>query len=506
MSDLLTMQNDYTDIKTPSRLLLQCNRINLQHYVKQGIITPDKYLAELMEKDIQSKHPDYIALADGYVDELNESQVLVEIALSNEEKKELHVVGNVYFYQKPLPISRIKKIYVESKEIQKHIITNLRERQNGFLPDGLFDVWKKSKKHIGEKVAMTSPDVTGDKRDFTQELAKFDKLLGMFAFMKNANIYYANRTGIVSNYSDNYFAILQKLNPVFGYEKESDFNLKQHEDLYKLVYSDNQMDDDYIQNLIEKIEDSEIKSLFENMLEDPNITLKILAQLRGSEYFYTALIYYFKNKQSDKKDSFKLDIEKFVPLDRLEYSLAFLGIYYGYTALRSNEAFTINDANLRDVAIQSNNMKFRLDSKLDFFTIESVFAKSFGLNIQNNDFSYLCFLNKKPLALPKDKNFATWYEVLEDRVVVDEKYIKIRKKSVEEVTSQSLDKYGQEIRFGSYLLSFVAKYFKKIISYSKDGNPTEPYCKTEELKENIKTEQNSKKLDELFRVFELDGK
>jgi len=85
-------------------------------------------------KDVDYKPGDYFTLdnfevwgkygfekvSHGYISELDEHQVLIEVALSQKEIENLNEnrTEEVYFYSKPLPISRIKKIYCQDSDIK----------------------------------------------------------------------------------------------------------------------------------------------------------------------------------------------------------------------------------------------------------------------------------------------------------------------------------------------------------------------------------------------------
>ena len=68
------------------KFLLQIHRIKLQDYIQCGLIVADKYLGDEIEKDIQSINPDYLVLSNGYIDDLDEYQILLELILTADEK------------------------------------------------------------------------------------------------------------------------------------------------------------------------------------------------------------------------------------------------------------------------------------------------------------------------------------------------------------------------------------------------------------------------------------
>jgi hypothetical protein len=109
-------------------------------------------------------------------------------------------------------------------------------------------------------------------------------------------------------------------------------------------------------------------------------------------------------------------------------------------------------------------------------------------------------------VLPNDEEFKTFYEV-EQKDYFDTKDIKIKKLSLQEIIINKLAKYKDNISFGdSYLSNFISKYFKSLITYSKDGKPCEPYCNKDDFLAKIDSEIIIKKQKELLNVFKMDKK
>ena len=133
------------------KFLLQIHRIKLQDYIQGALIAQDRYLGDEIEKDIQSINPDYLVLSDGYIGELDEYQILLELILTDAEKEKLQKVDDIYYIDFPLPLTRIKKIYVQDEDIKNHIIVNIQTSEKGFLPDRLFDVFLNNEQNIFTK-------------------------------------------------------------------------------------------------------------------------------------------------------------------------------------------------------------------------------------------------------------------------------------------------------------------------------------------------------------------
>ncbi|WP_137014373.1 hypothetical protein [Sulfurimonas crateris] len=416
--------------------LLQINRIKLQDYIQRGLIVPDKYLDENKEIDTQSKNPNFLVVSDGYIKELDEYQILLELIFTDEEKKRLQEVDGIYYFDFPLPITRIKKVYVQNQQIIKHIDVQIQNGENGFLPKNLFSVYLKNKKPIFEQreYKPLQDDIAID--NFEEQIRVFDKRMGMFAFMKNSEVYYCDDVSKIANYSERYFSTLSKLleKPLDDKIFEELNILKQNEEFKKLLYSTAQIDKEFIIKESQKIEDSELKSIFLEMISPTGTrkALKSLLEKNDIEHYLIGLVYYFRQKDSNKKDNFKIDIKSLIPYEVAEISLAILGIYFGYTILRSEEKVEIKDKYFKKLFKKDKlNMKFTLESKLDYITIETIYDYCFKDKIKGYEYEYLPYPNQpKSVKITQNKNYGVKRETYFDTEYITIEKFKIKRQKV----------------------------------------------------------------------------
>lgn len=517
MENNLFANNEITNIQESTvekmfeRYLLQTHRIKLQDYVQCGLVAPDIYLGDEIEKDIQSNTPNFLILSKGYIEELDEFQILIELILTEDEKASLYICKDVCYFAGPLPITRIKKVYAYDKTSISHIITSLQTSEKGFLPENIFDSYTQKKQCIFSPKSYSPAPENLQITDFSEQIRSFDKRMGMFAYIKNAAAYYFNDTATLANYSDNYFAILSRYMPKKLDDKTYDgFSIISQNSLFKeLLYSKKQINESFIETIAQSIEDNEIKELFLKILE-PNSTRKILPLLleKNAElYYFIALVFYVRHKDSNRKDSIKINIKDIIPEPLAEKALAILGIYFGYRTLRAAEHIEIHDSYFVKLFGQEWHMKFKLDTKLDYLTIESIYCHSFKDKNDAGTLEYLYYPNpKKPMQKPNDKEFNLWYAFISEEKE-GAQYIKVSKKSIEKMIEQGMSSYNEEIAFGKdHLLSYIAKWFKHLISYSKQGRPTEPFANKKEVIDELKQETSPSKVSELITFFELDKK
>jgi hypothetical protein len=384
------------------KFLLQIHRIKLQDYIQSALIAPDKYLGDEIEKDIQSKNEDFLALSDGYFEELDEYQILLELILTDEEKEKLIKVDDVYYTDFPFPITRIKRIYVQNDEIKNHIIINVNNSEKGFITERLFDTFEKDEITLFEKKNYSKLSNNTSKSDFINKITLYNKRLGMFSFMKNTNIYYTNDTKEFSNYSDRYLITLKDYLTIEKDNSDLLDVLKQNIQFKELLYTNNQIDKEFIESVYNNIENVEIKKIFSKVLEPNNIlkTLPLLLEKEAYIYYFICLVYYFRQKDSNKKDNFKIEIKNIIPKDIAETALAILGIYFGYNILRADEKIELNDEIYKQIFGNLFNMKFKLDSKFDYIVLETLYQRTF-YNELGRDFEYLEY----PQNIENDMNF-----------------------------------------------------------------------------------------------------
>ena len=408
------------------KFLLQIHRIKLQDYIQGALIASDKYLGDEIEKDIQSKNPNFLVLSDGYFDELDEHQILIELILTNTEKEKLEKVDDIYYMDFPLPLTRIKKIYVQDEEIKNHIIVNIATSEKGFLPDRLFDVFKNNKEISFNKKSYIDLKLDAKKNDYSTQIRLFDKRLGMYSFIKNTNVYYTNDTGIISNYSDNFLLIFKECLDDKLDSSKSSAVLK----FINLLYSDKQIDREFIEDICNEIQDLEIKEIFSRVLEPNNIlkTLPLLLEKEPNLYYFISLVYYFRQKDSNKKDNFKIEIKNLIPKNIAEEALVILGTYFGYKILRANENIELNDKVYKNIFGNIFNLKFKLDTKFDYIVLETLYLRSFYKEI-GRDFEYLEYPQnvENDVSFKNEEKFKQNYKYEEIETFFDKLFFKITK-------------------------------------------------------------------------------
>ncbi|MBU1667732.1 hypothetical protein KKC13_04880 [bacterium] len=523
------------------KFYMQIHRSNLADYISKAMIVPTKYIENRTEEDIQSKNKDFILLSDGYFDTLTDNQILLEIVLAEEEIQVLESISltvntedKIYACNVPLPITRIRQIYIANKEIISQYQSIFNIGDVGYFPSERFTILTKSfnKKLKQYQIPFTvrnkiikwlkiskesklypyKPLLVKNKKN-QEKLLKYDKILGLFAFIKNTNFYFANRGKCISNYSDYYFILLGQLNNKIEVKEIDEKKLKFLKELLQIeetsfaliekLYKKEQIDDGFIKDIANKNENEKLLlELFDEMTK-----MEALKSLQNTKDFHSAYLYI--NRFDGDMESLKFKIQEIEKIDRAEILLAMFGLYYGYSKIRAREAIEIEDDVFKNLLIdkREKNIKFMLDSKLDYITIESIYQYVFNDKISNGEFEYLEYPKYKPLKIILNKKITNWY-IIERKRYFDVELITLSTNDWKTIITNILEKYGKKITpVNSGLFKFLYQNQKKTIKISmKENEFEESFIYKEEVEEFILNIDDEKKRNQLFDAFRLDKK
>lgn len=523
---------------------MQIHENNLADYFNRAIILPTKYISNRTEEDIQSKNEDVILLSDGYFEDLKDNQILLEIVLTNEEIKLLDKIfirnkeslnsDDGYTSKIPFPITRIINIYFENKDIREHYKSLFKVGDVGYLPNDRLKLLSKNFKKKLQQYSIISnvrnktikwSKLSKESKLYPyklllvkskknrEKLLKYDKIMGMFSFMKNTNLYFSDKNKYSSNYSNHYFNLLKLLNTSVEAteidEKKLSFlkkmlQIEEMTILIKKLYKDEQIDEDFIKENTEKSNNKEtLDKLFDEMTK-----MEALKSLKDAKEFYLAYLYC--NRFDGDMESLKAKIVDIGDVNKAEILLAMFGLYYGYSKLRAREEILIQDDFFKVLLIdkRENNIKFMLDSKLDYITIESIYQYVFNNKISDEDFSYLEYPKKyKNLKIQESKQNQQFYTIEKNKYFNIEK-IDIVKKEWKDIIKERLNKYPKIITWNTPNL--FAYMFEKGISIDaisiKENKFEKVNFKKESIEKIIEEEKNEKEQSKILKLFNSDGK
>ncbi len=385
---------------------LNISLVNLVYYFKTGLIKPSKYFEEWAE-DRQSKYNNSLLFL--YSNSISCDECSLEIVLNSEEKNQLVQIDDFSLMNKPLPISRIRNIYFPTGK-SKQALFNI-ETADGFVNMQTVNEIKPIEKPI------EIPNFEDDTKNWEIKNRLFDRILGGFAVMKIAK--HEN----FDEYSKHYFNYLAHINKKVEVNKNIEFKDTQ----LKAIKINNDIPEaDIIFKNVDLESVNHINKGKEEIKKDKFTDNILLDQITNEVTYIMAVLSQYGDDfgKSYKIADFMSDIieGKFRPETKEKLCLTF-GINQGYSSFKN--AYHINDHILE--------IKFKLDSELDYSIIESVYQYIFNDRTDNSSFDYI------NTWCPKFKNSVD--ENTFDTITVFDKKIIVQKKTG--VGSQKSSKNSQ---------------------------------------------------------------
>lgn len=445
---------------------------SLAHYFATAIIKPAKYFDNKID-DIQDKYKDFLLFTNKFG--TTETDCCLEVILTDEEISELIDVNEGWFLfdEKPLPISRVKRIYFSDNEKKEITITNIR-MSTAYIPDTLIGV-QVFDNNPSEVIKIPS-DCDGVNQE--EKIEMFDRFLGALALMKTAGEHYMN-------YSPNYINTLSIFNSLI---KEQISKIDQHifKDSYKGLFTASNGFETVLPYLSKKIDEQLlVKIANENnqVVKKDKITHVIDVNSFNDTWTYTIAILnnYGVGDESRRKRIDGLIQSHFSEIKKGKAEG--VALCYGYN--RGYSAFA------KDYGIDEKvSYKYKLESQLDYYTFESVYQYVFN-GVVSRIFPYLDeWCPKKANRKPQRKT---------DYLILDEIIIGKRKAKVfsEEWWSGLFPIFNKE--FGRFAQE-IFRFFQEISRDIKDDMEDE---KNEIISQyEIKLNECKKKMDDLAKQLE----
>ncbi len=406
----------------------------LAHYFGCACLKPSKYFTN-KPQDIQNSFENFLLLTTsrGCI----ECNCCLEIVLTEEEEKEL-IPARVtcYLFESPLPITRVKKIFFTEEQQKNKTLTNIR-MGTAFVPDSIvgavctFD-------DVSVKEAKTPTDCYV--KDHTKEIELYDRILGALIIMRLAREKYMN-------FSETYIETLAVFNKLIAdalvkagksfNDQYSGLFTQSKSYIYLLPYLNKQIDVDDVKQMARN----------ENQIVSQNkITKKIdLDSLNKQTYILAVLASYGVGSESKRDKIDGLILSNFEGIKSAQLVALCFGYNRGYNVFSS--FYGTSESNRIDV-------KFQLDSQLDYYTIESVYQFVFNKKISENLYYLDSWCNKQHIPSVTKK---TDYCVL-DTIVIGKKKEKVGSKE----WWSSLSQFYQGIDISYLLQTPLSILFNKV--------------------------------------------
>ena len=518
---------------------IQAKLANILMYFVKGYLHPlnyeqsDIYRNENRLHDNFHLHPEYIILSKNVVNDFDETLVLIQVILSEEELTKINPSENFVFYNNIIPISRVNKIYFASNSAKNSFISSCEIFPDSFVPVALCEIIPS---YVKSEKLNKKPLNNFATKDWTGILSRFDRLMGLMSFLKNTALYYTDKSGEYFEYTNSYFDVLSlinsfdntsnKENTFFRWiinpeiiEVDNKLARFQFKEILNNIYQNREFDVDYALHLIESSvvfdannEQNESKEnlqhIYKTLLNYKNLKIdyKSLLSQSGIQKSIPLTILIFlikfpkKNIGHSDKQAFKnffLSPECNVDKNTAEYIFAVMGLYYGYQNLVKADSLRMDDTYFDSLVQDNAQVKFKLDSFLDRFTIESIFQFcDNGLQKISEPFSFLKFNNVvQPVVKSIPRNSKVLY--------TDHSFhklgkiiVKIERISYNALLAQQITElYPAHISQHNHMFVYVSKYFPELLTINSD-----------KLAQLIKEHSVNAHLEELEDIIKLDKK
>jgi len=352
---------------------LHIDSANLGYYFDYACIYPYNYY-DKVTPDFQKVQKDMLILSSKKWNHICDCSI--EVIVTQTELQNLIMTDfiDVYFYSKPIPVSRIKNIYFNDYEVKDRVVFNINV-STAFIPDHLIKVEQFDEDQIlrlEKPIQQTTTEITWG----SEQVAFFDQILGGFSLLSISGKAF-------QNYSDKYFILLSFFNSNirFDYEKYCSIS----EDEIKLWQIFSKYDPSWQKKwsiFFGNVNESDILHYAQDNKLPGKLTYigKDIKKLNScnylpSTYALILLSIYGRNKNFSI-DEIIANLMDF-PADKIEFIALFFGINNGYSKLEKKYPFI------------NKYSKLRLNSLLDYYTIESIYQFAFNNVSLNGNFEYI---------------------------------------------------------------------------------------------------------------------
>lgn len=422
--------------------------MNLAHYLGSGIIVPSIYI-ENKNADIQDRFKNYLLLSSSKF--TKDTNCAIEIVLNNDEEAPKEICEHFYLFDMPLPISRIKNIYFTNEEQKVNTNFNITSG-SAFIPEGLLKV---SQEESIETKELDNIDFQSSEKNWSEYLKKYDQILGGFSTMKISKDNF-------QNYPTHYFSALGNVNTLF-----SDILAQQSiniENSFQFAFTDDGRFKNFHNTIYSEIDYNEVERYAENdkiKLEVKNGLLQIDKISENTQTYLVAILESYGKGKRKQVDSFISDLiaGKFVEKKKEGLSLIF-GLNKGYKAFR-NKYKTSNF---------EVDIKFHLDSKLEYYIIESIYQNVFNSLSNISSFKYIdsLFSETKKEEI-KTSNYIT-YQMIDETIVWKVRPISIVEKVLSKIAQRVSDWFPSFVQVKKNEIELL---FKSEIEHFKTEIETE---------------------------------
>ncbi len=352
------------------------NSGSLAHYFSKAIILPAKYFTNKPD-DIQNRFADSLLLSESKW--VKNSDCSIEVVLTDTEIKDLSKVSeHLFLYNTPIPISRVKSVcFLDAKQKE----TTIWNINNGaaFIPESIVSVEKSRDVEVLSDSEISAGNEFKTTSELSDKIKRFDIILGGFAFMRLGGKSFMN-------YSENYFSTLSYFNKLIEEQtlnaaKEKGFKFSNK---YIGLFSKHESEwSKWQQYIYQNLDSQEIEALAdkEGVKVEKKLGLLKIDSINPSSHLYElAILATYGDRKNKSADNLVTDLTNGnIFQEKAEDVSILFGLNNGYSKLRNKYKGPVKDS----------NVKFTLESKLDYYIIESIYQFVFNSSKASYSFDYI---------------------------------------------------------------------------------------------------------------------
>ncbi|MCX2485703.1 hypothetical protein [Pedobacter sp. MR2016-24] len=392
-------------------IYLEIHRANIYHYFSRGMLLPSCYFSNRAFSDLQSVDSHQLILANS-ASTGDTEMVLMEVLLQAQQLSQLSLNGRIALMDFPLPITNVKTIITRDEKVKATILSDAGLFDGGFIPENLISI---AQVQVG-KLDFENLKSSKKAEDYSRRIDKFDRILGLLAYIKNYSYLTSSSTGIYKSIADHFFLAMQAIEPAFGSSIVSNPNLSE---FYSFLFNENCPDDKPLLKWLfsriqtdENFNDRDVKEFMgilanikdeaipQDRLREVNSNLRdaikrktAIRLVEGITAKSTSILplYIFAYLRNYAQQSNLLIARRDITGQHSsaygEYAFGLLGYFYGYAAQSNSEErlSTISAAAAQAVTVKRKpEIKFR-DNTFDRAVIDIVFNYVFPIAITNQE-------------------------------------------------------------------------------------------------------------------------
>ena len=393
--------------RKPTAYYLPMAQVRGQVFLAHGLIFPAAYDSNPSSPivDVQARVPHGLLLWKEQPP-IGKNELLFGLRLTRDEIADAEQHDDTILLPSPLPISRLTEIAVPAaspEEVAKYMRGWIESDVP--VPAALFTQAAEvtpASATVDFQMPATKPSSADGSADIQTAIENYDRLMGIFAFMRNAARHHSGRLGLYADYPAQFFHLAARVRKgldvasvpsvppspfLKGIVDDTPPTDAAQAGLWSLlsargVFIDKARAKPIADGIARSLNtDASIQQAFKLLFdEDYRAAIRLLQKDPISEpAVLLAALYKFSDRQSNDHRNIKQTLhEDWSNVPLVATVLGMLGAYYGYTALDARESrLYAVERRLAASLDQRPPIKFHLESRFERELIEAIYQRAF---------------------------------------------------------------------------------------------------------------------------------